>query len=170
MISLPDSVLSLDPHLFEKVASLQSFNVSPDNPNYSSLDGALYNKDMTEILLCPRAKTSITLPSSVTTIGEEAFYCSSLVSIILPSGVTTVGTRAFYCCSSLESITIPSTVTSFDTNFRGCASLTTINYGGTINQWRELCPGQLFSPFEPGPESVVVHCTDGDITVDNWFF
>ncbi len=162
-------VASLCAEDFNGFVSLESINVSPDNPNYASSDGVLFNKGLTEIISCPRAKTSITLPNSVTTIGEDAFYRSSLVSIILPSGVTTVGSSAFYYCSSLESITIPSTVTSFDAGFSGCASLTTINYGGTINQWRELCPGQLFSPFEPGPESVVVHCTDGDITLVNRF-
>ena len=168
-IDVAIDVASLCAEDFNGFVSLESINVSPDNPNYASSDGVLFNKGLTEIISCPRAKTSITLPNSVTTIGEEAFYRSSLVSIILPSGVTTVGSSAFYYCSSLESITIPSTVTSFDARFSGCTSLTTINYGGTINQWRELCPGQLFSPFEPGPESVVVHCADGDITLVNRF-
>ena len=164
-IDLTTDAASLCADDFNGFVSLESINVSSDNPNYASYDGVLFNKGLTEIISCPRAKTSITLPNSVTTIGEEAFYRSSLVSIILPSGVTTVGSNAFNCCSSLESITVPSTVTSFEADFSGCTSLTTVNYGGTINQWNELCQVALFSPFEPGPVSVVVHCTDGDITL-----
>ena len=57
--------------------------------------------------------TDVTIPSGVTSIGQNAFYgCSSLTSITIPSGVTSIGQNAFYGCSSLTSITIPSGVTS----------------------------------------------------------
>ena len=49
--------------------------------------------------------TSLTLPSSVTSIGDEAFaYCSGLTSLTIPSGVTSIGSYAFYGCSGLTSI------------------------------------------------------------------
>lgn len=53
--------------------------------------------------------TSITIPSSVTTISHGAFYGSKLTSIDLPSSVTSIGNYAFWSCSSLTSITIRST-------------------------------------------------------------
>ena len=50
----------------------------------------------------------IKIPSSVTSIGEEAFSgCTYLESIEIPDSVTSIGKEAFYNCSSLESITIP---------------------------------------------------------------
>ena len=72
--------------------------------------------------------TSITIPDSVTTIGGGTFYeCSSLTSITIPDSVTTIGDDTFYECSSLTSITIPDSVTSIGYRaFSGCSSLTSI--------------------------------------------
>ena len=69
--------------------------------------------------------TSLTLPSSVTSIGSSAFEgCRSLTSLILPSSVTEIGKSAFSGCSGLTSLTLPSSVTSIDGRaFYGCSSL-----------------------------------------------
>lgn len=73
--------------------------------------------------------TSITIPSSVISIGSDAFGgCGNLTSITIPSGVTSIGDRAFEACESLTSITIPSGVTSIgDGVFLNCWSLTSIS-------------------------------------------
>ena len=71
--------------------------------------------------------TSVTIPSSVSSIGYGAFTCSGLTSITIPDGVTGVSDRAFYLCTGLTSITIPSSVTSIGFgSFAGCTSLTNI--------------------------------------------
>ncbi len=69
--------------------------------------------------------TSITIPDSVTSIGERAFYnCSSLASITIPNTITSIGDQAFNGCSSLTSITIPESVTSIGSDaFRYCYKL-----------------------------------------------
>ena len=47
--------------------------------------------------------TSVTFPSSLTSIGDYAFYrCSGLTSISLPSSLTSIGDRAFYNCTNLQ--------------------------------------------------------------------
>ena len=57
--------------------------------------------------------TSLTLPSSVTSIGSSAFSgCSGLTSLTLPSSVTSIEWSAFSGCSGLTSLTLPSSVTS----------------------------------------------------------
>ncbi len=49
--------------------------------------------------------TSINIPSSVTSIGDEAFeYCKSLTSIEIPSSITSIGQAAYSGCTSLKSI------------------------------------------------------------------
>jgi len=71
---------------------------------------------------------NVTIPSSVTMIGNYAFsFCSSLRSITIPSSVTHIGDGAFSWCESLASITIPSSVTSIGEGaFLGCSSLSAI--------------------------------------------
>ena len=53
---------------------------------------------------------TITIPNSVTSIGEEAFAFCGLVSITIPNSVTTIGYEAFLNCSRLTSVTIPNSV------------------------------------------------------------
>ena len=56
---------------------------------------------------------TITLPSSLTSLGRSAFYnCTALQSLIIPEGVTEVGNGCFSKCSSMEYLDFPSTITS----------------------------------------------------------
>ncbi|WP_301638756.1 leucine-rich repeat domain-containing protein [Xylanibacter brevis] len=65
---------------------------------------------------------SITIPNSVTSIGDYAFaQCEPLQSITIPNSVTSIGDGAFSWCTSLQSITIPNSVTSIGNGaFIGC--------------------------------------------------
>ena len=78
--------------------------------------------------------TSLTIPSSVTSIGESAFYgCSGLTSLTIPSSVTSIGESAFYGCSGLTSLTIPSSVTSIgESAFFGCSGLTSFTIPSSV--------------------------------------
>jgi len=75
--------------------------------------------------------TSITIPNSVTSIGERAFSdCSGLTSINIPNSVTSIGWGAFYGCSGLTSINIPNSVTSIGWwAFHNCSGLTAVAVG-----------------------------------------
>ena len=73
------------------------------------------------------AFTSITLPEGLETIGDYAFLASKFSSITLPSTLTTIGGSAFNDCKSLTSITIPANVTSIgESAFQNCIALETV--------------------------------------------
>lgn len=73
--------------------------------------------------------TSLSLPSSLTSIKYRAFYgCSGLTSLSLPSGITSIDWNAFSGCSGLTSLTLPSSLTSIDSGaFSGCSGLTSLS-------------------------------------------
>ncbi|MDR1225996.1 MAG: leucine-rich repeat protein [Prevotellaceae bacterium] len=74
--------------------------------------------------------TEITIPESVNAIGECAFQnCKQLLTVAIPDNVTTVDDAAFYGCSSLQTVTIGtgiSSLTSSNGIFNGCAALSLI--------------------------------------------
>ncbi len=64
--------------------------------------------------------TGITLPESLTTIGEQAFLCCyKLKSITIPSGVTSIGDNAFSDCNSLAQIYVAADNAYFSSDNKG---------------------------------------------------
>ncbi|MBT3480129.1 MAG: leucine-rich repeat domain-containing protein, partial [Opitutales bacterium] len=78
--------------------------------------------------------TSVTIPDSVTSIGDFAFgYCTNLTSITIPDSVTSIGDIALYSCTNLTSVNIPDSVTSIGVSaFSFCTNLTSVNIGNSV--------------------------------------
>jgi|GEM_PF-4794482 len=89
--------------------ALQRINVSEDNANYTSVDGIVYDKDKTTVLRCPAAWSgSLTLPESVTTIGEDAFYnCKAVTKVVMREGVQAINSSGFESCTALKEVILP---------------------------------------------------------------
>ncbi len=151
-ITLPASVTSVGTYAFANCTKLTQILVAPSNPDFSSVDGVLFNAGLTTLLAYPGGLAgAYTIPSSVTTIGESAFwdcinltgitfpssvttieedtfdYCARLTNVVIGSGVTSVGDDAFDDCQNLDNITIPASVTSIGEPLcYGCPDLTNI--------------------------------------------
>lgn len=71
---------------------------------------------------------SITIPNTVTRIGDGAFEgCTNLKSVNIPNSVTSIGSAAFSGCTGLTDVTIGNSVTSIENSaFSGCTSLTAV--------------------------------------------
>ncbi|MCD8025420.1 MAG: leucine-rich repeat protein [Clostridiales bacterium] len=79
----------------------------------------------------------------MTSINYSAFSgCDSLTSITIPDSVSNIGNSAFSSCTSLASITIPDSVTSIIRYaFYNCSSLSDIYYAGSEAEWNEISIG-----------------------------
>jgi hypothetical protein len=132
-VAIPSSVTSVGGAALAGCSSLTAITVDPANPDYSSLNGVLFDQGQATILQYPAGLAGgYTIPGGVTSIAEAAFaLCPSLSSISIPQGVTSIGDYAFYFCSSLPSVTIPSSVTSIGQwAFAECPNLTAAYFQG----------------------------------------
>ncbi len=116
-ITIPASVTDIVTADAFNAASLTDIYVDSGSERYTSVDGVLFSKDMTELICYPHGKTatSYAIPNTVKTINYSAFRnCKHLTSMAIPSNVTKIWDAAFENCTSLASVTIPASVTSIE--------------------------------------------------------
>lgn len=101
----------------------------------------------------------ITLPSTLKTIEEKAFFLCDLKEIVLPEGLETIGKDAFGFCSSLKEVTVPASVTRIDEYaFYSCTSMLEVNMLGKES---DMILGKKWYPTNNGASL-------GDELVINW--
>ena len=127
---IPESVWYFDPTIIDGCPSITYFWVSPNNPNYKSINGNIYSSSGTELIRYAASKEDVifTVPDGVTNIYTEAFlYADNLVEIILPDTITNISQGAFAGCSSLEYINLPESIYDIGEGaFGDCSSLQNI--------------------------------------------
>ena len=117
-ITIPKNVTFVSGDAFSGCNKLESILVDNSNTAYTSSDGILYSKDMTQLVACPGAKSgALIVPDSVVAIGDEACAdCDDFSSIILPNSLAFIGDSAFSSCTDLK----------------------TVYYYGTEAEWNEI--------------------------------
>ena len=126
-VTLGSGVTDININIFSGCNALASIDVDAGNTVYASFDGVLYDKAVTTPILCPKGKTSVTIPDSVTSIGIVFRDSIALTALTIGNGVTSIGNEAFSGCSALNSLTIPDSVTSIGSYaFGSCSALTSV--------------------------------------------
>ncbi len=165
VINVPSSVNYIGDQAFYRCSDLKEINVETNNKNYSSENGALFDKNKTILIKFPEGKNileytitdsvnyisdnafyncknleNINLPKNLEYIGYEVFaYCENLKTIIIPNAIEKINMYTFSDCKNLKDIFIPSSVTSIDIDaFYGCESLTDVYYGGSKENWEKV--------------------------------
>ena len=204
-LTIPKSVASIGYGIFYNCSSLTNVTVEAENPVYHSdgnciiktadkelvagckysvipADGSVTSIGRSAFNTCSE---NITLPESIISIGDYAFYKSRLASIVIPANVTNIGSFAFYGCSWLTSITIPDGVTGIgESSFEACSQLTSatipvgvttigdsafydcekladVYYSGTEADWAKITVGTDNEPLS----SATIHYTGVPATV-----
>lgn len=218
-ISIPASLETVEEGTtpFWSMNSLEKFIVDDNNPNYKSVDGILFSKNGETLVFFPQKQGAteytipaavkniagyafygnvclkkVTVPDTVTSIGECAFEVSKIEEILLGNGISEIPDVCF-SKSNIKSIVIPDSVKNLDyAVFLGCgyleslvigsgvetvgedilaysSELKTVHYNGTQEDWNEIVIDEynehLFAKdihFVEHKEGIAPSCKNGN--------
>ena len=145
-ITIPENVTGIGDYAFNGCTGLKNitwnakncadflYYCSPFNDSKSNITSFAFGLAVEHIPsnICREMSSlkSVTIPNSVTSIGDVAFcYCNGLKSVTIGNSVESIGAEAFCGCSSLTSVSIPKSVTEMDNNyvFLNCDGLKSIS-------------------------------------------
>jgi hypothetical protein len=120
-LTLPASLSTIGSESFGNEWAVKEYIVDSNNLNFSSVDGVLFNKDKTRLILFPKKAntTTYSIPGTVTTIGDEAFQYSGVASVSIPASLTTIVENAFGNCRGLTEFIVDPGNANFST-LNGC--------------------------------------------------
>ena len=108
--------------------------------------------------------TSVSIPASVTVIGNSVFSGCGLTSVSIPQGVTTIGAQAFAYCDGLTSVVVPNSVTSIQSYaFWYCSGLKSVTIPNSVTR---LDPFVFYECYSLKTVSI----PDGIPSIGEWTF
>ena len=142
LVAIPAGVASIGSGVFGACPALKLINVDSGNQAFTAVDGVLYTKDRSELVMWPNPPNTVVIPDGVTKIRGWAFAGGSgMTSVTIPESVTNIGGISFIGCDGLKSVTIPSRVKSMGEHvFERCVQLTEVTMLGE----RPEAPKTLF--------------------------
>lgn len=127
-ITLPENVSNFGDRAFYGCTNLENIYVNENNAKFYSLDGVLFDKEITTLCQYPIGKktNTYTIPNTVNTIKSYAFeYCATLSEITIPNSVKNIGFSAFRYSSGLRNV----------------------YYNGSKSQWDKISIGSSNTPL-----------------------
>lgn len=116
-ITIGSGVTEINLGIFDNAENLSEIIVADGNKNYASVDGLLYDKEVTELLYLPWEK------------GGE---------LVIPDGVTSLGNLGLRENNRITSVSLPSSLTYLGYGFYYCTGLEKIEFRGTVEQWKTV--------------------------------
>lgn len=175
-LNIGANIKTIDKWAMTNCPVLKEINVSEDNPYFTSVDGVLYNKDMTVLLVYPNGKAPLetndegkvvgggefTVPETVKEIGENAFYiCSNLRMIKFSDSIEKISDKAFIKCGNLAELSLPSSLKEIGADaFSYCDSLKSVEIPSNVQKIGD------YAFFSAGTaiEKIIVHAdSENDI-------
>lgn len=129
-VSLGKSVETLGRGPFRMCRELQTITVHNENAYFSTADGVLYDKQLSEVIRCPeKLNGNVNLPHSVRKINAYAFECCrELAHVEFPNECVFIGDSAFSECENLKDVSIPKNMEYIDKYaFSYCNSIESIS-------------------------------------------
>ncbi len=126
-VTIPGNYSAIKDSAFEDCKNLKSLTYKQSSYSYANqvVNYAAFKN-------CTALET-VSLPTTLKSIGEDAFLNTAMVNLVIPEGVTSIGKSAFNGCAYLKSVSIPSTVTEIadayynnEGAFQNCTSLKTV--------------------------------------------
>lgn len=135
-IEIPSRVTYIGPNNFNSCKSLVSIKVAEDNPNYSSENGILFNKNKTSLIKYPCAKRNVSsyhIPNSVNKLEQGAFDYVVVPEVIIPNSITEIPSGAFYG-ASVKNVVIPNSITKIGYGAFERTSLETVAIPNSVKE------------------------------------
>lgn len=109
-VDIPSSVAEIGDGAFSSNQHLTTISVASGNTAYTVYDGCLYSKDMKNLLCVPTSrKEAVLVPDGVETINARALIGCSVSAMTLPSSITKIGNQAFDYCKNMTYLTFSGT-------------------------------------------------------------
>lgn len=155
-IHLPKALKVILDYVFMD-AGVEEFTIDSSNAAFTTIDGVLYNKKCTQLVLVPNKKTKVQIPDTITQINQNAARgnkelkevkfssalkiikdyafegCSALKEVKFPNTLKTIGTSAFDGCSTLKKVIFPNALKTIGyAAFKECSVLKEVKFPNTL--------------------------------------